>query len=69
MVNLLHHNKSLIISKPSKCVGMIVMDYNNYVKMISISGDKDKFIKLGLAKTWVDEINWVELSKVFTQFN
>lgn len=29
---------------------MIVMDHDNYVKMRSILGDRDKFIKLGLAK-------------------
>lgn len=40
VVNSLHHNKSLVKTKPDKGVGVVVMDYNNYVNKMMLMGDK-----------------------------
>lgn len=42
----LRHDKSIILTKPDKGVGLMVIDYNVYTKMITIVGDAETFIQL-----------------------
>ena len=44
----LHSNNSIVITKPDKGSGVVILDYQCYVdKMMSILGDTSKFLRLG----------------------
>lgn len=67
-INSVDCNRFLIITKPNKSIGVVAMDYNNYINKIVILSDGDKIIRLGLIKTQYKKVNRVELSKVLSQF-
>ena len=53
VIKLLRNNNNLVISKPDKGAGVVLLDHDNYVnKMLMILNDKTKFIKLGPVETY-----------------